>query len=488
MALLVIFFVGYMAHSVSTRNHSTEITTTVEKGSVRQLVSVSGVTTAKQSAELAFPTSGIVTDVRVKTGSVVKAGDVLITLDTRSLYADRQNALAALKRAEADLAELLEGPTGSARNVTFETFASKEATLATTKETEAQKVANAYHALLSTDLTAYSDDPNEDAVPPTISGTYTCDTEGTYTLSVFGSKADSGFSYRLSGLEQGTYVASVEQPIALGACGLRVQFNATSFYNNSVWHIDIPNKKSTQYVVYRNAYTLAVTQAESAIALAEQAVALAKADATNQNAPARSEAVVRAEAAVTQATAQLARIDTTIADRTLRAPFAGTITEIDILPGETVLTLPVVTLLGDTAFEVTARIPEIDVSKVAAGQAVEMLFDAKTTELITGKITFISPQATEIDGVAYYEATIEFTAVPPWMRSGLNADIEIITAESTDVLRVPKRFLHQTAAGYHVLVKRNNTTATTTIEILLEGNDGFVAITGVTAGDTLLAP
>ncbi|MCA9358225.1 HlyD family efflux transporter periplasmic adaptor subunit [Candidatus Kaiserbacteria bacterium] len=488
IAIAVIIFVAYMIHSVSTRTDSTLITTTVETGSVRQLVSISGVTSAKQSAELAFPAGGIVTNVLVETGSIVTAGDVLVTLDARTLYADRQNALAALDRARADLAELLEGPTGSAREVTSETVASKEAALATTKETEAQKVSNAYHALLSADLSAYSDDPNEDALPPTVRGTYVCDTEGVYTLEVFNSKADSGFSYRLSGLETGTYIASVEQPIALGTCGLRIQFNASSFYNNSVWHIDIPNKKSAQYTTYRNAHSLAITQANSAIELATQAVALVKADANNQNAPARSEAVIRAEAAVTQAEAQLARIDASISDRSLRAPFNGVITEIDILKGETVSTLPIVTLLGDNAFEVTARVPEIDISKIVASQTAEMRFDAQPATIVTGTVTFISPQATEIDGVAYYEAKIQFADLPSWMRSGLNADIEIITAQSSDVLRIPKRFLNQTATGYEVLVKRGNTTASTTIEVLLEGNDGFVAITGLTAGDTLLAP
>jgi RND family efflux transporter MFP subunit len=237
-----------------------------------------------------------------------------------------------------------------------------------------------------------------------------------------------------------------------------------------------------------NAYTLAVTQAESAIALAEQAVTLAKADATNQNAPAREEAIARANAAVTQAQARLTRIDSTIADRTLTAPFAGTITEVDILPGETVGTEPVVTLLADSAFDVTARIPEIDISKISIGQPVEMYFDARASELVTGTVLFISPQATEIDGVSYYEATITFTVTPLWMRSGLNADIDIITAEQAKGVRVPKRFVTKTETGHVVLHKQGEQIATTTIEVIFEGNDGYLAITGITEGDILVAP
>lgn len=488
IAVVVIIGVLLMVRGVGSRNDQPLITATVETGNVRQLVSVSGIAKAEQKAELAFPVSGIVREVLVDTGSAVAAGDTLVTLDARALYADRQDALAALTRAVADRDELLEGPTRSAREVTAETLASKEETLATTHDTEAQKVQNAYHVLLSSDLTAYSENTDEDATPPTVSGTYVCDEEGIYTLEVFGSKSESGYSYKLSGIESGTDTVGTEQPGPLGTCGLRIQFDANSTYYGSEWHIEIPNKKSSTYVTNRNAYMLAITQAESAIALAEQAVELAKADAENQNAPARSEAIARADAAVVQAQARLSRIDSTIADRTLTAPFAGVITDIDILPGETVGTAPIVTLLANSEFEMTARIPEIDIGKIEVGQVAEMVFDAKVDETVTGAVTFISPQATEIDGVAYYEAIIKYTTVPPWMRSGLNADIEIIIAEVPTSLRVPKRFVAKTATGYEVLLLQNGTIASTTVEVLFEGNDGYVAITGVTAGDELVAP
>ncbi|MCB9816862.1 HlyD family efflux transporter periplasmic adaptor subunit [Candidatus Nomurabacteria bacterium] len=487
-ALLAIIVVITMAHGASQRNKQEFITTSVERGTVQQLVSVSGVAEAEQTAELAFPVGGIVEEVLVDTGDVVEKGDIIAKIDARTLYADRQDAAAAVATAVANRDELLSGLTDSARDLVAENLATAKEALSTTKENEAQKIANAYQALLSSGLTVYSNDDTEDATPPTVSGTYTCNQEGSYTLEVFLSKSESGYSYRLSGIETGTYVISTEQPVPLGTCGLRIIFDADSIYNRSVWHIDIPNTKSSSYITNRNAYALAQTQAESAILLAEQAVAVAEADATNQNAPARSEAITRANAAVAQAQARLNRIDATIADRTLRAPFSGTITNIDILPGETVTTAPIVTLLADTAFEVTARIPEIDIGKLLVDQRASMVFDARSEETLGGTISFISPQATEIDGVAYYEAIIQFDEVPAWIRSGLNADIDIIITERTDTLRVPKRFVSQRDGVYEVLRLQNDTTASTTIEVLLEGNDGFVAITGLTEGDILLAP
>jgi HlyD family secretion protein len=488
-ALVMGLFVILMIIGVGKSNQTDLITATVESGSVRQLVSVSGIAEAKRTAELAFPTGGIVREVSVETGSIVAPGEVLVTLDTQSLLADRQDALGALTRAQADLAELRAGPTATARTTTAETVITKEIALAETKETEQQKITNAYRALLSDDLIAYTNDIDQDAPAPTISGTYTCNEEGTYLLSVFSSQADSGYSFYLSGLETSTYPVGTEQPGPLGACGLQILFAGDGRYARSEWLIDIPNTRSSSYTTNYNAYILALSQANNAITLAEQALTLATSEAVDQNAPSRPEAITRAEASVTQAAARLSRIDTAIAERTITAPFAGVVTDIDILPGETVTTLPVVTLLATSEFIVKARIPEIDISKLSLGQSVEMLFDARIEELVTGEITFISPQATVIDGVAYYEATILFTAIPSWMREGLNADIDIIVSQATDGLRVPKRFVTKTiSGGYEVLLKQNDTIATTTVEVTFEGNDGFVVITGLTEGDTLVAP
>lgn len=464
------------------------VTTTVERGNVQQLVSVSGVIQAEQSADLAFPTTGIVASVQVERGDVVAAGAVLVTLEARALQADRQDAVAARTRAVATRDELLAGPQAESRAATSETVAFKEATLATIKATQADLVANAYRTLLSSNLEATTNDPEEEAIAPIISGTYNCSSEGVYTLTLYSSGADSGYSYRLTGLESDTSVASIEQPTPFGTCGLRALFDGNSRYSNTVWTIEIPNKQSAQYITNRNAYSLALTQAENAIALAEQDIQLAKANADNTNAPARSESITRANADIASANARIARVDAQIADRTIRAPFAGTISNIDILPGETVTTAPVVTILASAAFELTARIPEIDIGKLEVGQATNVQFDARAGETLTGAVSFISPQATEIDGVAYYEAIITLDEIPTWMRSGLNADIDIVIVNATDSLRVPKRFVTETDGAYYVLTKSGDLVATTTVNVLLSGNDGYIAITGVHEGDTLVAP
>jgi RND family efflux transporter MFP subunit len=488
IAVILIIAMVFLLIRVLGDDKTELVTSVAEKGSVRQFVSVSGVAKAKEKADLGFPVAGVVEDLYVAVGDVVEAGSILAVLRSTGTENERLAAMAALRGAIANRGELIAGPSDTARLVTNETIRLKKETLATTIDIEMSKVKNAKRALLSDGLTAYTEKLDEDAKAPTVSGTYSCDKEGTYTLSVYPSSAPSGYSYRLFGLEEGVFTASVDQPTELGTCGLRILFDADSKYTSSTWIIEIPNTKSASYTLNKNAYDLAVVQSGSAIDLAEQELALAEADARDTNANPRNEALTRADAAVEQAQARVAQVESELNDRILRAPFSGTVTNLSIKVGETVQTEPIITLLTQSAFEITARIPEIDIAKLVVGQPVELLFDANDTEIQKGALSFVSLEATEIDGVAYFDAYITLDQTPSWMRSGLNADIDIIVSETTEGVRLPKRFLIEQDGQYAVLRSDGKTVATTSVEVLLRGNDGFIAVTGLAEGDTVVAP
>ncbi len=476
-----------LTFGIFTHTDTPHITATVETGAVRQVVSVTSAIRAENTAELGFPVSGIVETVHVRKGEVVATGTPLVSLNRAALKADVAEAQGALASAQADLAELSAGVRNEARTSSEATVALKTEMLTRTKTDEARKVENARRALLSENLTAITANTGEDAPAPTISGTYTCSREGTYTLTIFSSRAPSGYSMRINGLEVGTFAAATEQSAPFGTCGLRAQLSPATNYHNSVWTVTVPNPISPTYVANKNAYDQAVTNAQSAIALAERELALAKAEAALTTAPSRSESLARAQAAVASAAARLTRAEATAADAVLTAPFAGTVVRIEAVAGETIGTTPVITLLSADRYELIARIPEIDVGKLQINQRAEVVFDTAVTETLTATVDFISPGATVIDGVAYYEARLALTAIPPWIRSGLNADVDIIVAE-TESLRLPRRFVTKTNDTYSVLVASGDTTATTTVEVDLIGNDGFISLRGLPAGTTVVAP
>jgi multidrug efflux pump subunit AcrA (membrane-fusion protein) len=464
------------------------VTSTVTRGDVRELVSVSGIIEAESEALLTFPATGIVAQVLVREGDTVDKDQVLAMLEQDELTADRQDAYAALMIARADRDELVSGPRDEARNVTDAKVRAAANTLSEVRTEGAQKVANAYRTLLSSELEALPQNANTDAVPPLISGTYTCGTEGTYTITFFRSGAKSGYSYRLSGLESGTYTAYAESPAPLGTCGLSLQLDAESTYGDKIYEVRIPNARGSSYATNYNAYILTERERVNAVREAENALDTAQREATLANALPREEALTRAQGVILQAEARLGAIDARIKERVLRAPFRGVINDSGLTPGE-VSSGKSMTLVASDIFELTVRIPEIDITRVALGQTAEVRFDARPDDTVRATIDFISPTATLIDGVAYFEATLRFDTPPSWFRGGLNADVDIIVNETTNTLKVPKRFLVRENEASFVLIPDGIVTKRVPVEVAFTGNDGFIGITGnIKENDTIIAP
>jgi HlyD family secretion protein len=464
------------------------ITTQVERGAVESLVSVSGLTKARNAAELGFKTTGTVSTVFVREGDTVKEGDILATLGAEELISTRASAVADVRVAEADLAELLQGDTATVRVITDTKAAIAEAELERTISAQGILVENAKRTLRSSDLAAKTIDEDENATAPAITGTYRCDRDGVYTITVYRSNAESGYSMQLSGLESGTFPISTEQPVAFGSCGLYAQFSANTQYGNSVWTITIPNTAAASYTTNKNALLAAETTARTSIAAATQAKTLATQEKVAANAAPRNEAVVRAQARIDKARALVAQIDTQIGDRAIMAPFDGIITTVDIVAGETAGTAPLFTLLATDGIELRARIPEIDITAVAVGQRTRTVFDAQPGETLDGTVLYIAPLPIQIDGVGYFEITIALDTPPTWLRGGLNADIDIIINRTENTLRIPKRYLIKDDATSSVLTLTAGSVATTTITTLREGNDGWVAIEGIPEGTTVVTP
>ncbi len=466
------------------------IVTKVERGNVSEIVSVSGFVEADKIAELNFAAgSGVVTGVFTEEGSEVKKGDILASLSAEETVAEKYEAMSTLEKATAEYELLLSGPRNETQLVSESKVEKAAAELIHLSETEEVKVRNAWLALLRNDLEAEALDINDDATPPTITGTYNCEAEGTYEIEVYSSNAHSGYSFRLKGLEEnGGSTLSVDQPAPLGDCGLFAQFSATDRYHNSTWVIEIPNKRSSEYTTLKNAYDLAITEKTKVIEGATQALVLAEKEAGLATADTRGEELKAGLAKVEEAKARLSAVHARLAYRSIIAPFSGVVTNLDLTEGETVKNEGVITLLAPDAYSLIARVPEIDITKINPEQRVVMVFDANEQEKVEGTVRFISPNATIIDGVAYFETKITFPTPPTWLRSGLNADVDIFVAEKTEVLRLPKRFVKVTDNEAYAYKKVGDEVSTTTIKIEFTGNDGYLVIEGLNEGDEVVAP
>lgn len=486
---IIIIAGAIMGTQFLTRDKNADwVTATVIRTTVNEVIAVSGSIESSKDARLSFPTSGIVSRLYFKEGDTAQAGDVVATLGADGLVAERLSALANLRVAQVDRNELLAGLTLNQREVSDVTVAIATEDLERIKKSQEILVENARRNLLNTNITALAGSENEEAEAPVISGTYTCEEKGTYILKPYASAYTSGYSFVLSGLERGTFSLSTNQPLPFGNCGLFAQFDPNSRYSNSQWTITIPNQKSNSYTSNANAYEKAQSDAKNAIGATTQSLTLASSKQNVESSAPRSEAVARADARIAQASAQVAQIDARIKDRSIIAPFTGTITNIMILEGETTDLSPVLTLIATDDFEIIARIPELDVTKMALGQTATVVFDAKLDAPQNAAVTFISPVPTSINGVAYFKITLKLNTIPDWIRSGLSADVDIITDKRENVLTLPKRFVSTSGSTATVLRLVDDTVVSSNIKVLFSGSDGLVEISGLEEGTVVVAP
>jgi len=144
---------------------------------------------------------------------------------------------------------------------------------------------------------------------------------------------------------------------------------------------------------------------------------------------------------------RLAVAKANLAKTRLIAPFAGVVAEINGELNEYVTpsppgipTPPVVDLIDNSCFYVSAPIDEVDVAQVAAGLTARITLDACADQEFAGTVRRIAPYVLDLEKQARTVAVeVEF-AEPDTigaMLAGYSADVEIVLTTHPDTLRVP---------------------------------------------------
>ncbi|MCA9358982.1 HlyD family efflux transporter periplasmic adaptor subunit [Candidatus Kaiserbacteria bacterium] len=460
----------------------------VINGNIEQTVTVSGKIEANKITRLGFPVTGTIQQVYKVAGEKVVEGDIIASITNETQIAEYNSALERLRFFEQQKKAVVRGSIDEERSVSKTNVQIAEANLAKIEAEYEQALQNARKQLLSSNLQAYPEYKYNDDVPPTISGNYLCENEGTYTISIFKSSANSNNSYKLSGLATGTFESNIDTAQPLGDCGLYIQFDADEFYRNSDWTVEIPNKRNPAYVSIKNDYDLLVTQRDNAIKLAKEDIVLAQNMENLTGASPTSEAIAQADANIAQARAQLALQEARIADFTIRSPFAGVVSAVDMKIGEPAGPQHTVTVVFEGEYELKAKVPEIDITKISVGDSVKVNFDANPEKQYEAKVTFISPVSTSVAGVSYYDAQIQLLEDIPWMREGLNADIEVVSASKSNANIVPKRFVFIEDNKTYVLKKDGEQAIKTEVKTGLTSTDGMIELLDLPIGTVILLP
>lgn len=187
-------------------------------------------------------------------------------------------------------------------------------------------------------------------------------------------------------------------------------------------------------------------QRQSAL-LAQGFISSSREEQVRSEAQARRAGCEAASADVAQTQARLAATRVEQNRTVLYAPFAGTVAKVVGEVGEYstpsppgVPTPPAIDLIDDTCLYVKAPMDEVDAPKIEPGQAVRVSFDALPKQSFAGTVRRIAPYVSALEKQARtvdIEVSLTPDAKTPRLLVGYSADVEVVLAVRSSVLRVP---------------------------------------------------
>ena len=366
---------------------------TVERGNILVAVSATGKIKPAARVGLTFEAPGRVAEVLVQEGDRVEAGDPLARLVTDDLELQVEQSRAALAGAEAQLAQLRAGPRP------------KEIEQAEANVRAAQAQVNTTVA----NRNQLTDGPTEAEIASVEAQVAQAWTDKEIAQDTYDLIEDEDSEEK----EQANYdLYTAKQQLAAAEARLD----------------DVLNGPSTDE---RRA-----AEANVAAAVAQQDAAQAQLDQVL--AGATKEEIREVQAQVEQARVALKLTEHTLEEATLRAPFGGVVTEINLTPGEVPPTQerPLV-LMDHSSFHLTVSVDELDISRLKVGQEVAITVEALPEAAVTGTVESIGPVAAVDTGVVAYDVVIDLDSAAAPLRADMTANATIVVEQLSDVLKIP---------------------------------------------------
>jgi HlyD family secretion protein len=234
--------------------------------------------------------------------------------------------------------------------------------------------------------------------------------------------------------------------------------------------------------------------AESSVAAARAQREIAQAQLEQLLAGATEAEIASAQAQVDQAQVALESARLELEKATLRAPFDGTLSWIDIALGQYVgPQTPAVTVVNERQFSIEADVDESDIAWLEVSQEVRVSLEAFPGRALSGRIAAILPSATADLGVVSYRVRIAIDAAETEnlpVRGGMTADVEIVREQRDNVLLIPNRAIWIDSSSGRPFVERQvgGEVVVTFIEQGLSNQEYSEVTSGLEQGDRLLVP
>ena len=483
-ALAILTIGGYFYLGQGT---SLGATLLITRGDFRKQISVSGTVTAAQNVALGFATNGRIAGIYAKVGEYVEAGRILAETENGDLVAEVARKQAALAQAEASLASLKVGTR------------SEELAVASIA------VLNAQAALVNAIQSAYtvSDDAvrnrtdifftNPRTNPKLLFTVANVELETTVINDRVAAEAVlANWALLVGKLSNSNAADSAQQAFAHIA-----QVSTFLADVNAAINQGIPNQTISAATLSSYATTLATARANvntAATALTTSAAALdsARSALALKQAGSTSETIAAQEAAVAVAAADIRSAQAKLAATRVVAPFSGTVTRMDAKVGKIISpTVSELSMQSNGIFQIETYIPEVIIARVAPGNPATTTLDAYGSSVaFPAMVVAVDPAETMKDGVPTYKTTLAFLKADPAIRSGMTANVMIVTGTLRDAIVIPAGAIGTKDGVSYVSVVNRDTVIPRTVVIGPSPALGQAEIlSGLVAGDIiLLAP
>ncbi len=140
---------------------------------------------------------------------------------------------------------------------------------------------------------------------------------------------------------------------------------------------------------------------------------------------------------------------------TIKAPFAGVVTELPAQVGDVVqMGARALRLDNLSDLRLAVQISEIDIPQVRVGQPAQLVFDAYFESTFNGEVTEISPVGTSAQGVVEYTITVQILDADVRIRPGMTAAVTLVVEEIEDVYIIPNDAIVSSNGQSQVYVRR----------------------------------
>jgi HlyD family secretion protein len=473
----------------------------VARKNLEEAVSLTGRVKPTAEAIVTFEKSGTIRAVNVKSGDRVTAGQTLATLSADDSYARVAESRAALDGQLAVLADLTTG-------AKEEQIAIKKIAIERAQSDIAQAYNNIQDTLRNVNINA------SDIVKVNFSKFFDGSVTTGYRINV--NSCESQTESRLNTAKDNSEVAvknieaiynnysTLTDDASKRAELTKIKSEMaviTNFLNEmknlfsancmtSVTNYDSARSLITSSRSGWSSLLLDINAKNNTISTLEISLRQAKEDLKLLESGEKSEKIRQQEASVAGARARLAQSASDAAKNVLKAPFNGIITAVDVKAGEyaSIGGSKSISLISDASFEIESKVSEVDVAKIKVGDKSQVTFDAYGDKVIfEATITNISPAGVITDGVPTYKTVFSFTVKDDRVRSGMTANIDVVTKVYENVLTLPARAVKNEKSIRKVKIKEGKEIIDREVKVGARGVSGDIEMTeGVKEGEIVV--